>query len=206
MFLISYIINVTACLILGKLPKKIRFFLGYLYQICLPNHPRVFVRFGKTKGEIWVEKGDFRGNLGVGGLRGLDLVWESATPPTHIWERSPKKRFFWTPSLIIRLFSTCIISNYKESIGNILPTAEVWKNKRYCKIRESFSFASAQFSSVSSFPSVFPSSFPETNNDVGNKDIKCSFTPHISKKIFYGTYAKKLKKKTVEGRTNYNVE
>ena len=29
-----------------------------------PTHPRVFVRFGKTKGEIWVEKGDFRGNLG----------------------------------------------------------------------------------------------------------------------------------------------
>ena len=29
-----------------------------------PTHPRVFVGFGKTKGEIWVEKGDFRGNLG----------------------------------------------------------------------------------------------------------------------------------------------
>ena len=28
-----------------------------------PTHPRVFVRFGKTKGEIWVEKGDFRGDL-----------------------------------------------------------------------------------------------------------------------------------------------
>ena len=29
-------------------------------------------------------------------MRGLDLVWESATPPTHIWERSPKKKgFFW---------------------------------------------------------------------------------------------------------------
>ena len=27
------------------------------------THPGVFVRFGKTKGEIWVEKGDFRGNL-----------------------------------------------------------------------------------------------------------------------------------------------
>ena len=25
-------------------------------------------------------------------MRGLDLVWESATPPTHIWERSPKKK------------------------------------------------------------------------------------------------------------------
>ena len=27
-------------------------------------------------------------------LRGLNLVWESATPPTHIWEKSPKKTFF----------------------------------------------------------------------------------------------------------------
>ena len=27
-------------------------------------------------------------------FRGLDLVWESATPPTHIWERYPKKKFF----------------------------------------------------------------------------------------------------------------
>ena len=29
-----------------------------------PNHPRVFVRFGKTKGEIQVKKGDFRVDLG----------------------------------------------------------------------------------------------------------------------------------------------
>ena len=27
-------------------------------------HPRVFVRFGKTKGEIRVKKGNFRGDLG----------------------------------------------------------------------------------------------------------------------------------------------
>ena len=24
----------------------------------------------------------------------MDLVWESATPPTHIWEKSKKTRFF----------------------------------------------------------------------------------------------------------------
>ena len=53
------------------------------------THPRVFVRSGKTKGEFRVKKGDFRGDL-----RGLDLVWESASPPTHIWERSPKKNVF----------------------------------------------------------------------------------------------------------------
>ena len=28
-------------------------------------------------------------------FRGLDLVWESATPTTHIWERSPKKKRFF---------------------------------------------------------------------------------------------------------------
>ena len=46
--------------------------------------------FGRTKGEIRVEKGVFRE---------LDLVWESATPPTHIWERSPKKTVFGYPPL-----------------------------------------------------------------------------------------------------------
>ena len=48
------------------------------------------MRFGRTKGEIQVEKGDFAGDLVF--FRGLDLVWESATPPTHIWEKSPKKK------------------------------------------------------------------------------------------------------------------
>jgi len=48
------------------------------------------VRFGSTKGEIRVKKGDFRGDLVF--FRGLDLVWESATPPTHImWGRTSFK-------------------------------------------------------------------------------------------------------------------
>ena len=67
------------------LPKKTCFF-----GIPFPNlftHPRVFVRFGKTKGEIPVEKGNFRSDFS----RGLDLVWESATPPTRIWENLKKK-------------------------------------------------------------------------------------------------------------------
>ena len=38
------------------------------YMPAFQNHfstcQNVFVRFGKTKGEIWVEKGDFRGDLG----------------------------------------------------------------------------------------------------------------------------------------------
>ena len=74
------------------------------------THPTVFVIFGKTKGEICVEKGDFRGDLG-GVLRGLDLVWETATPPTHIWERSPKKNGFFFGS-----------SPYRLSIERLLPT------------------------------------------------------------------------------------
>ena len=49
---------------LGKVSKNNRFFLVDLSQMCLPTHPRFFVRFGKTKGEIRVEKGDFRGDLG----------------------------------------------------------------------------------------------------------------------------------------------
>ena len=40
------------------------------------------------------KKGDFRGDLG-GGLRGLDLVWESAILPTHIWENLPKNGFYF---------------------------------------------------------------------------------------------------------------
>ena len=48
------------------------------------------------KGEIRVKKDDFWGDLGWGGgWGGLDLVCESATPPTHIWERLKKTYFFW---------------------------------------------------------------------------------------------------------------
>ena len=69
------------------------FFFEIFPKCVYPStHPRVFVRFGKTKGEIRVENAIFGGFGRV--LRGLDLVWESATPPTHIWERSPKKKFF----------------------------------------------------------------------------------------------------------------
>ena len=43
-------------------------FLGGKFSQCepthRPTHPRVFVRFGKTKGEIQVKKGDFRVDLG----------------------------------------------------------------------------------------------------------------------------------------------
>ena len=49
----------------GSCQKKTVFFWDIFPKSVYPlNHPRVFVRFGKTKGEIWVGKGDFRGNLG----------------------------------------------------------------------------------------------------------------------------------------------
>ena len=65
-----------------------KFFLGDLSQICLPTHPRVLVRFGRTKGEIWVKKAGWFGEV-------LDFVWESATPSNHIWEKSPRKKVFF---------------------------------------------------------------------------------------------------------------
>ena len=46
-------------------------------------------------GQIWVQKGDFWGGLVGEGFRGLDLVWKSATPPIHIWEKSPPKKTFF---------------------------------------------------------------------------------------------------------------
>ena len=41
-------------------------FLGKFSQVSEPTHPpQGFVRFGKTKGDLWVKKGDFRGDLCV---------------------------------------------------------------------------------------------------------------------------------------------
>ena len=49
----------------GSCQKKTFFFWEtFPKSVYPPTHPRVFVRFGKTKCEIWVEKGDFRGDLG----------------------------------------------------------------------------------------------------------------------------------------------
>ena len=65
-----------------------------------PTHPRVFVRFGRTKGEIRVEKEDFWGNLG-GGFEGCGpcLGISHPTQP-HLGEISQKTIFF-TPSLTL---------------------------------------------------------------------------------------------------------
>ena len=80
----------------GSCQKK-TFFFGR----SLPNlftHPRVFVRFGRTKGEIRVEKGDFRGDLG--GFWGVWTLFGNQPPHPPTFGRDlPKKRFFFTPSL-----------------------------------------------------------------------------------------------------------
>ena len=63
--------------------------------MCLPTHPpQGFVRFVKSKGEIWVEKGDFRGDF-----EGFWGVWtlfgnQSPHPPTF-GRDLPKKTFFF---------------------------------------------------------------------------------------------------------------
>ena len=57
-----------------------------------PAHSRVFVRYGKTKGEIWIKKGDFRGDFFFFFMV-WNLVWKSATPPTFGKDLS-KKSFF----------------------------------------------------------------------------------------------------------------
>ena len=77
------------------------FIMGYKKTFFGRSLPNVFTN-PSTQGfcEIWENerwnsgrKGRFSGLFG-GVLMGLDLVCESATPPTHIWERSPKKSFF----------------------------------------------------------------------------------------------------------------
>ena len=60
-------VNVSQSLMQLDLREGIKktVFLGDLSQMCFPTHPpQGFVRFGKTKGEIWVKKGDFRGDFG----------------------------------------------------------------------------------------------------------------------------------------------
>ena len=58
------------------------------------------MRFGNTKGKVWFKKGDFRGDLGGG------LVWESATPSTHIWERFPPQKAFFKTFPIVMMKSS----------------------------------------------------------------------------------------------------
>ena len=75
--------------------SKMSGFIWESFPKCVnpPTHPRVFVRFGKTKGELRVKKGVFRGDfeelLGVWTLFGNQLPH----PPTF-GKTFKKKRFF----------------------------------------------------------------------------------------------------------------
>ena len=58
--------------------------------------------FEPTQGYLWdlgKRKVKFRSKKTIFGviffLRSLDLLWESATPPTHIWENFPKNTFYF---------------------------------------------------------------------------------------------------------------
>ena len=68
--------------------------------------------------------GSKRAIFGViwGVFRGLDLVWESATPPTYIWERSPKKKtvFFLAAPLRGKDRSLLVVGTYTDSVPAIL--------------------------------------------------------------------------------------
>ena len=68
--------------------KKNRFFFGKSFPNLFTHPP--------TPGFLWdlgnqkVKFGSKKAIFGVIFLfRGFDLVWESATPPTHIWENFP---------------------------------------------------------------------------------------------------------------------
>ena len=68
----------------GAAKKNVSFW-GYLSQMCLPTHPpQGFCEIWEYERWNSGQKGRFSGQFG-GVLRGLDLVWESATPPTHIF-------------------------------------------------------------------------------------------------------------------------
>ena len=92
----------TFCGIREGVQKK-EFFLGRSFPNVFTHPPtQGFLRdLGKRKLKFGSKKAIFAVIL-----RGLGLVWESATLPTHIWERSPKKNgLFWTPPLMLIIHS-----------------------------------------------------------------------------------------------------
>ena len=61
------------------------------------THPRVFVRFGRRKGEIRVEKGYFRGDLGR--FWGVWTLFGHQPPHPPTFGRNLQKNICFTPSL-----------------------------------------------------------------------------------------------------------
>ena len=70
--------------------QKKRFFWEIFPKYVYQPTPGFLWDLGKRKLKYW-SKRRFSGWFG-GVWRGLDLVWESDTPPTHIWERYPPKK------------------------------------------------------------------------------------------------------------------
>ena len=80
------------------------------FQICETTHPpQGFCEIWENERWNLGQKRRFSGWFGGGGLRGLTLVLESATPPTHIWEISPKKKFFYSFPKMISFRSYCVV-------------------------------------------------------------------------------------------------
>ena len=78
--------------LIGEAPLTRFFGESFTKSVYPSTHPRVFVRLGETKGENWVEKGDFRGDFfeGFGPCLGIS----HPTHP-HLGKISQKKFFFW---------------------------------------------------------------------------------------------------------------
>ena len=92
------------------------------------------MRFGKTKGEIWVEKGDFRGNLG--GFEGFGPCLGFSHPShPHLGEISFSSTFFFTPSLkpsgflAANLACTKLMSALKRFANSKESSSKDWLNE-----------------------------------------------------------------------------
>ena len=92
-FVMLFVLSVLD--LIGKVSKKNGSFWEISPKSVYP--PKGFCEIWENERWNSGRKRRFSGWFG-GVSRGLDLVWESATPPTHIWERSPQKNgvFFYT--------------------------------------------------------------------------------------------------------------
>ena len=68
----------------GSRPKK-KGFIWESFPKCV-NPPQGYCEIWENERWNSGKNDDFRGDF----FRGLGLVWESATPPTHIWESFPE--------------------------------------------------------------------------------------------------------------------
>ena len=98
----------TFCGIREGVQKK-RIFLGEIFPKCVYPPTQGFLRdLGKRKVKFGSKKAIFAVIL-----RGLGLVWESATLPTHIWEKSTKKSFLGV-SHYVRVFTIAPFSGLPQ--------------------------------------------------------------------------------------------